>query len=274
MLKRLWKTLRPIAIIYVGVMLVLMLLETSLIYPAPAGDDGDWQPSWLEYEDVYFTSADGTSLHGWYSPTPNADMTILFSHGNGEHVAYLADELEYLRDKYHANVMVYDYRGYGKSEGRPFEAGVLADGEAAQRWLAQRTQQPAGQIVLWGRSLGGAVATHLAAKLGARALILDRTFSSMVDVAASKFPWLPVRWMIRNRYPSTVAIANYSGPLLQFHGRPDRVVPFRFAQKLFDACPSTQKRFIVSEHLGHNTPWPDEFYDTVAEFLEAANGGS
>ncbi len=267
MLKRLRKFLLFLATIYVGVLLLLMVFEASLIYPAPVREAGDWEATWLTHEDVSFSSADGTTLHGWYCEHSQPRHTILFCHGNGEHVAYLAEELDFFRQRFQANVFAFDYRGYGKSVGRPHEAGILADGEAAQRWLAERTGQPTHQIVIYGRSLGGAVAVHLAAKQGARALVLDRTFSSMVDVAASHFPWLPVRLLLRNRYPSTSRISQYDGPLIQFHGEQDEVVPFRFGKALFDACPSTDKEFVESEPLFHNSPWPASYYDHLEKFL-------
>ena len=253
--------------------MVLMLLETTLLYPAPPLAQGDWQAKWLDHEDVHFTSSDGTSLHGWYCPQAGADISILLCHGNGENVANLADELDFLRQKYRANVFAFDYRGYGHSQGRPFEAGILADGEAAQHWLAKRTGQEPGQIVLWGRSLGGAVAVHLAARLGAAALVLDRTFSSMVDVAASHYPWLPVRWVLRNRYPSVDKLPRYTGPLIQIHGQPDEIVPYRFAQALFASSRSANKQFITSQDLTHNAPWPSDYYQRVQEFLQGAVSG-
>lgn len=268
MLKRLRKILVFLASIYIGVLLVLMIFESSLIYPAPVRSDGDWEATWLPHEDVNFKSDDGTELHGWYCEHPQAQHTILFCHGNGEHVAYLAEELDFIRRRFQASVFAYDYRGYGKSAGRPYEAGILADCEAAQRWLAERTGQPSGHIVIFGRSLGGAVAVHLAAAQSARALVLDRTFSSMVDVAASHYPWVPVKFLLRNRYPSTVRIAQYSGPLIQFHGEQDEVVPFRFGQDLFAACPSLNKLFVASAPLTHNSPWPVDYYERMAEFLE------
>lgn len=271
---RLRRIATVLASIYLGVLVLLMLLETTLLYPAPPLAQGDWQADWLDHEDVHFTSSDGTSLHGWYCPTADAVFSILLCHGNGENVSSLADELDFLRQRYHANVFAFDYRGYGHSQGRPFEAGILADGEAAQRWLAERTGQEPGQIVLWGRSLGGAVAVHLAARLGAAALVLDRTFSSMVDVAASHYPWLPIRWVLRNRYPSIDKLPSYTGPLIQIHGRPDEVVPYRFAQALFASSPSTNKQFIASENLSHNAPWPKEYYQRVQEFLRDAVSGS
>ena len=151
-------------------------------------DRGDWHPTGLPHEDVWFQSADGTKLHGWFVPHPNPKRAILYCHGNGEHVAFNAELAAQLRDSLQASVFLFDYRGYGHSEGRPNEAGCIADGRAAQHWLAERMGIRPNEIVLMGRSLGGAVAVALASENGAQALVLENTFSSMPDVAAAALP--------------------------------------------------------------------------------------
>lgn len=254
--------------LYLGVLILLTLLETTLMYPAPNPAEGDWNPTWLDYEEVLIQTDVGNTIHGWFCEHPTPRAVVLLCHGNGEQVAFMAEELAFLRDRFEVSVFAFDYRGYGKSPGKPFEAGVLQDGLAAQNWLAERTKVPAESIVLWGRSLGGAVAVHLASRQGARGLILDRTFSSMVDVASSHYPWLPVRWLLSNRYPSDKRIQKYSGPLLQIHGQADRIVPIRFGQALFDACPSSDKVLLTSKDLGHNSSWPPEFYQALDAFLQ------
>jgi len=271
---KIFKPLRRILIavlfIYVGMVVMMMFLETTMVYPVPSLTSGDWNPKGLEHEEVDFRSADGTRLHGWFLPHHDPIATLLMCHGNGEHVAFLAEEMAFLSERLKVNVMVFDYRGYGKSEGTPFESGVLADAEAAQRWLAERTGQSPDDLVLLGRSLGGAVCVHLAAKHGARALVLDRTFGSLVDVAAVHMRWLPVRLLMRNRYPAKSWIREYSGPLLQIHGVPDQIVPISHGRMLFDMSPSPQKKWIASESLDHNAPWPDEYYDEVDAFIQSA----
>lgn len=185
-----------------------------------------------------------------------------------KHVAYLAEEADELRRSFAANVFVFDYRGYGQSAGKPIESGILQDGEAALEWLCARTESTPQEVVVWGRSLGGAVAVHLAHTHGARGLVLDRTFSSMVDVAAALFPWAPVRLFLRNRYLSEEKISHYSGPLIQVHGRDDSIVPFQFGQKLHSACPSVDKQFLAVENMGHNAPWPAETAARIADFVQ------
>ena len=164
-------------------------------------------------------------------------------------------------------VFAFDYRGYGRSEGKPDEAGVLADGEAALEWLADYSGRPPQDTILLGRSLGGAVAVHLAAKYQARALILQSTFSRLTDVAASHYPIFPVRLLMRNRYDSLARIANYSNPLLQIHGDQDDVVPLHFGQTLYEAAPSPDKQLLTLPGRGHNDISIAEYTDNVAQFL-------
>src|SRR5262249_21902684 len=176
--------LRTTAVGYCGVLLLLLLLENALLYPAPKFPEGDWKAPFLDHEDVHFTSADGTKLHGWLAEHSNPRAVLMYCHGNGDCVGYLGPLMQELRDKHQLTVFAFDYRGYGKSEGSPSEAGILADGHAAQVWLAGRTIRKPTDIVLMGRSLGGGVAVDLAAKNGARGLILQNTPTSMPDAAA------------------------------------------------------------------------------------------
>lgn len=264
---RVWRLCTFLVVVLLGVAVLLAMLETKLMYPIPSKENGDWQPAWLDYEEAFITTSLGNRVHGWYVEHPRPRAVILLCHGNGEHVAYMAEELDFLRERYQASVLAFDYRGYGKSEGRPFEMGILADAEAAQAWLAERTGVPQDEVFLWGRSLGGAVAVHLASCNGARGVVLDRTFCSMVDVAAHHYPLLPVRTLLSNRYPSRERLAKYAGPIIQFHGRPDQVVPLQFGQELFDSSPATDKQLYISEDMHHSSPWPEEYYEHVEEFF-------
>ncbi|MCA9153611.1 MAG: alpha/beta hydrolase [Pirellulaceae bacterium] len=254
--------------VYVTVLIVLLFLETSMVYPAPGRTVGDWQPVDLGHEDVTFQSADGTRLHGWYFEHPNPRAHVLVSHGNAQHVASMGPSMAELRDELGVSVFAYDYRGYGQSEGKPFESGVLADGEAAQRWLADRAGIATGDVVLFGRSIGGGVAVHLASAQGARALVLDRTFDSIVNVASRRFWWMPVRLLMRNRYDSLAKIVAYQGPLLQLHGTADLVVPYDSGCRLHEAAVCSDKRLLTIEGLGHNGPAPLEFWQAFDEMLE------
>ncbi len=252
---------------YLAVLILMILLESSLVFPGSPSTAGDWSHPGIALEEVVFVSADGTQLHGFFFPNPKSDQYLLFCHGNGENIATIASEMDLLRKQLNVSVFAFDYRGYGKSGGSPWEEGVLADGEAAAVWLADRSQQPIENLIIMGRSLGGGVAVHLASLVDPQALILDRTFSSTVDVAADRYWWLPVRYVMRNQFWSIVRIKRYEGPLFQMHGDKDEVIPIWSGKKLFTASPSEDKFFMEIADLYHNDPWPQEFLGQLDGFL-------
>jgi len=268
----LWQALRIHLIAYLLILLWAMWSQESLIFLLSRYPEGDWHPSGLQFEDVQFSSADGTALHGWYLEHPKPRAHVLYCYGNAGHLADRADVVAFLRDRYRVSVFIFDYRGYGRSEGKPNEEGILADARAARDWLANRAGIDADQIVLMGRSLGGAVAVDLAADGGASGLILESTFSSMTDVAAHHYPFLPVRLLLRTRLNSIDKIGRYDGPLLQCHSPVDEVIPYELGKRLFEASPSEQKRLIVVEGASHNDPHQHpvyaEYYDALEPFFD------
>lgn len=263
-----YRVTRTLLLSYVLLLVLMMFLETWLVYPVPELSRSDWSPAGVDFEEVHFASADGTKLHGWFFPRENAKRAILYCHGNGEQVADNADLMEFLGEQLNTQMFVFDYRGYGHSEGRPHEAGLIADGSAAQQWLAEKTGRQLNEITLMGRSIGGGVAIALAAENGAASLVLQNTFTRLTDAAASHYPWLPVRWLMRNRYDSLGRIASYDGPVFQSHGTSDRVVPFAQGEELFAAIPSEQKEFYRLRG-GHNDGQPAAYYEALAEFLNS-----
>lgn len=246
---------------------VMMFFEEWFIFFPTRYPEGDWQPEGIVFEDASFKAPDGTQLHGWYLPHENPRAVVLFCHGNAGNVSGRAETLQILHDDVGAAVLIFDYRGYGRSEGRPNEEGVLADARAARAWLANRAGVAEPEVVLMGRSLGGAVAVDLAAGDGARALVVESSFSSITDVAAYYYPWLPVRWMMRTRLDSAGKIAAYHGPLLQSHSTADTIVPYRLGRRLFEAA-NEPKRLITFSDLDHNDPQPPEYYDALIAFLD------
>jgi fermentation-respiration switch protein FrsA (DUF1100 family) len=267
--RRGWRMLRLLLVAYLLVVLMFSLVERWLLYPAPRYCAADWICDDLPYEDVYFTAEDGTPLHGWYVPHPAPKAVVLFCHGNGENVARLAPLLRLLHDRAEVSTFAWDYRGYGRSGGKPHEVNLLSDARQAQMWLAQRAGVRPEEVVVYGRSLGGAVAVGLAAEHPVRGMVLERTFSELVETASYHFPWLPVRWIMKNRYPSIERIMTYRGPLLQSHGTADEVVPFEMGKKLFDAATTKNKKFFVVEGGDHNGPQPDDYYQALGEFLDS-----
>lgn len=265
-----WRVARTLLLVYLGLILVMMWLEETFIFIPSKYPAGDWDAPGLAVEDAWFEAADGVRLHGWYAEHPNRQAVILFSHGNAGNVTHRAGILDAMVRCAEAGVLVYDYRGYGRSEGRPNEQGVYADGRAARAWLAERAGIAPERIVQMGESLGAAVAVELAVADGARALVLDSAFTSAPDMAAVHYPFVPARLLMRNRFDSLAKIAGYRGPLLQFHGTADRIVPFDQGRRLFDAADRAQpKQFEPMQELGHNAPRPPEYYDTLGDFLNS-----
>ena len=255
---------------YVLLVGILVCCQDYLIYVQPNQSRCMWnfpeERPWLS--PIHFSSEDGTRLHGWFAkPEGAAAGTILFCHGNGENVGTQFNEVTNLCQQLNLNVLVFDYRGFGLSDGKANEEGLLMDGRAAMRKLNELTNTKPEEVFILGRSLGGGVAVKTAVDLGAKGLILNSTYSAIDDVAASKFWWMPVRLVIRTRMRSVDWIANFRGPLLCTHGTEDGLLPFWSGKKLFDGCPSTDKTFYRQEGRGHHDTLNREFYLNLRDFI-------
>ncbi len=252
---------------YVGFVVVLMFLEPSLVFPAPDPQIGIWNADRFGATEQWVPSADGTKIHTWVLAHPNPRAVLIYCHGNAETLGTLGQELSAMRDRWKANVVAYDYRGYGKTGGIPKEKLILADAQAVGRWV--RDHRPFASLprIAFGRSLGGASAVEMAADGSADGLLLDRTFSSTVDVAAERYFLVPVRWIMQNQFKSIDRIGQFQGPLLQIHGDVDEVVPYRFGRRLHDASRSKPKEFATIPGLFHNDPLPDAMWDKAHGFI-------
>ncbi len=263
------------AMIYLCILFTLLWNETSLVYPGADFRKGNWNPA-FEFEEVEFKSRDGTPLVGWFLPRDNAQYNILLCHGNAENVAESSANVgDFLRHHLNANVFVFDYRGYGKSGGRPDEPGVLDDSEAALRWLNQRTDTTPGSVILVGHSLGGGPAVHLAAQFGAKALVLQRTFSSLVGTAQDIYWWLPVSYLMQNQYRSDQKIlVCHDVPLFQSHGSEDGVVSIDSARNLFECCPCEFKQFYEVSGMNHYQRLPEEYWEVLKVFVDSVDASA
>ena len=248
--------------------MIIRLIERSLVYPTPSRERGDWRPRWLRPQNVWFRAADDTKLHGWYVPHADPKRLVVYCHANNEHVADQANLMFRLQANLQATLFVFDYRGYGRSRGKPYEKGCIQDGLAAQRWLARKEGVSTEDITVVGRSIGGGVAVAVAAEQGARALVLENTFAKMTDAAAHQYPWLPVKLVMRNRYNSLRRIKNYHGPLFQCHGTADDIVPIEQGRTLFDAAPTEFKQFFQVNFARHGDSLPPNYYTALTEFLD------
>lgn len=203
----------------------------------------------LAYEDVWLEAADGVRLHGWYLPSPGVDprphprsrRVLLFLHGNAGNISHRQASLV-IFNRLGLEVLILDYRGYGRSEGRPSEAGIYRDARAAWDHLVEVRGVAPTDIVLFGRSLGGAVAAELASQVQPGALILESTFTSARDMARGLYPFLS--WLIVGRFDfDTVArLGTVSAPVLVVHSRDDEIIPITLGRKVYEAA-REPKRF-------------------------------
>lgn len=254
---------------WVTLVAVMMLLETRLVYPAPDPAQKDWQPDLAGREEFACQSADGTRVHGWIlRGAADSDLAIVFFHGNAEDVADCGPGIgQRLRDRLGATVLVFDYRGFGRTGGIPSEPRVIADGVAAVREFARRLGTTPDHLVFYGRSLGGGVAVGVARETGAGLLVLDRTFDSLPAAAAANYPWLPCGWLMRNQFRSADRIRHLDIPLLQSHFEGDEIVPVRSAEALFAASPAQDRLFLRYPGGGHLQRLPDEWWSAAVPFL-------
>ncbi len=195
----------------------------------------------LDYEDVSLETSDGVSIHGWYLPS-SSRRTLLFFHGNAGNISHRLDSLRQFHD-IGLSVLIIDYRGYGSSGGRTTESGIYRDAEAAWRYLVEDRGHQPDEIIMFGRSLGASVAAWLAARRDPLALIVESSFTSVPDMAAEIYPWLPVRMLSRARHATRDYVRTVSCPVLVIHSRDDEIIPFRHGQEIFEAAPEP-KRFL------------------------------
>ena len=239
--------------------------ELLLFYPSKY-PDGDWKPKGLSFEDVWFKAEDATRLHGWYCPCDKPRAILLFAHGNAGNLSQRNGLMQYFQKQLRVTALIFDYRGYGRSDGVPTVEGAFQDARAARTLLARLAAVPESQVVLMGRSLGGAVVIQLAAESPARGLILESTFSSFKDVAAHHYPRLA--WLVpTSKLDSLTQIKRYKGPLLQSHGDADGTVPYSHGLKLFQAA--NDPKWWITIHGGdHNSPRSSDYYRQLDRFLD------
>ncbi len=243
-----WLITRSLLLLFIinGVMFVQQPRITFYPYSEHEASPTQWG---LAYEDVTLTTGDEVRLHGWYLPHPGATKTLLFLHGNGGNISHRGESLTILH-RLGLNILIIDYRGYGHSEGEPSEQGLYRDARAGWDYLTGQRGVRAEQIIIYGRSLGGAVATDLAAQVRPAALILESTFSSARGVAKHLFPLFSRVVLLRYRFASDEKIAQVRSPILMLHSPQDEVIPYPLGRALYAAAP--QPKQFVELHGGHN----------------------
>jgi fermentation-respiration switch protein FrsA (DUF1100 family) len=240
-----------VAAAYFVLCLLLFFFQSRLIYFSEMGREDFVTPqqAGMDYQEVTINAA-GEKLHGWFVPAPHARGVVLFFHGNAGNISH---RLDYLRmfSELGFSVFIFDYRGFGKSSGEPSEIGTYQDGEAAWNYLVETRRVAPSSIVLFGESLGGAVAAWLAARVKPRALIITSTFTSLPDLGAKLYPLFPVRLLTRYEYNTRKYLQAATCPVLIVHSREDEIVPFEHGEQLYAAAHEPKQ--LLEIHGGHNT---------------------
>ncbi|MEO6563302.1 MAG: alpha/beta hydrolase [Nitrosospira sp.] len=262
------------AIAYGALALVIFIAQPGLIYYPETGRHIIAAPDYvgLAYEPIEISTADGETLHGWFVPAPAAKGTMLFFHGNAGNISH---RMEYLL-MFHRlgyNTFIFDYRGYGQSSGSPSESGTYLDAQSAWRYLTEAKGIPPARIVLFGESLGGAVAAWLAMNEKPGALVLASVFTSVPDMAAKIYPFLPVRLLSRFDYNTIEHLQSVTCPVFVAHSPQDDIVPFAHGRALYQAAPEP-KQFLELQG-GHNSGFifmQEDWMKALGKFIDTSLG--
>jgi fermentation-respiration switch protein FrsA (DUF1100 family) len=222
----------------------------------------------LDYEAVTLQTDDGLRLSAWFIPHPAPRATLLFFHGNAGNLSHRLESIRLFHDLGLA-VFIIDYRGYGQSEGSPSEAGTYRDAAAAWDYLVTKRHIAPQEIVIFGRSLGAAIAAELASRTRPAALIIESAFTSVPNMAARIYPWLPVRWLSRYHYDTQTALESLTCPVLIIHSREDDIIPYAEGEQLFTHA--REPKQFLELHGGHSDGFlvsREAYTQGIDDFLE------
>lgn len=252
---------------YLVVCVVMWLLENRLVFhPVAATHWWNASPD-PAIQDVYVTSAEGRKIHAWWLPRrPDSPVLLLFP-GNAGNLSGRGQTLLKVANHLESSILIFDYPGYGKSDGTPNEPSCYDAAEGVIHWLRDDQGIPAERIVYYGESLGGGVATEMACRHPPRALILVKTFTSLPAAAKHHYRWLPVHWLMSNRFDSVSKLPAIRCPVFVASATRDQVVPFAHGETLYSVA-NEPKHFFRDEGSDHNDPLPEAFWDEVREFLK------
>ena len=227
----------------------------------------------VPFEDLYLSTPDGTVINAWFIPSPGSKKVLLWFHGNGGNLSHRVVQLRMLHDALGMNILMIDFRGYGRSEGVVGEEGTYQDALTSYDYLLTRPDIDPEAIVIYGQSLGAAVATELAVQRKEAGLILEAPFTSIRDMAKITFPWLPIGRLLSTRYDLLSKINRVQAPLLLIHGDEDEVVPYAQGRRVFEAARPPKEMYTV-QGAGHNNLYRVGgllYLRTIRRFVEAVS---
>ncbi|MGH7817011.1 MAG: alpha/beta hydrolase [Candidatus Binatia bacterium] len=244
--------------------------EDSLIFHPSAEIVQTPRHAGLEFQDLFFTTADGVRLNGWFIPHPEARATMVWFHGNAGNISHRVENIKLLYDKVKINIFIFDYRGYGRSAGSVSEEGTYRDGAAALDFVKKQLRVDVKNLIIFGRSLGAAVAAEMALRFESRGLILETPFMSIREMAKTIFPILPIGALLQTRYDVVEKVGKIKVPLLVLHGDRDDVVPYEQGKKVFAAA-GEPKEFYTIGGATHNDTYlvgGDAYFQRLRSFVE------
>jgi fermentation-respiration switch protein FrsA (DUF1100 family) len=230
-------------IAYIALGLTLYFMQQKMTFcptaevPYTPGDIG------LEYENVQLKTADNLALSGWYIPANDAHFTLLLCHGNGGNISYTLDTIN-IFNELGLNCFVFDYRGYGRSQGKPTEEGTYIDAQTAYDWLIKEKKISPENIIIYGWSIGGSIAAHLAGNASAKGLIIESCFTSYADMGRKSYPYMPVRLFAKYGFNTSAYLKKVNCPVLIIHSRSDEIVPFELGLRLYEEAAKEPKELL------------------------------
>ena len=256
---------------YTLLVAVVYLMQGRMLYlPNVAGRALTMTPGdvGMDYENVAIDTADGVTLHGWFI-AGRSSQVLLFFHGNAGNISHRLDSIRQFQEL-GLSILIIDYRGYGQSGGRTTEEGIYRDADAAWRYLTERRKISAGNIVIFGRSLGASAASWLAAQYQPLALILESSFTSVPDIARELYPWLPVRWISRFSHATLDYVRDVHCPVLVVHSRDDEIIPLHHGEAIFAAA--NEPRTLLVLRGGHNDAFLSDRHTYIEGLRAFLNG--
>lgn len=271
MRRRLVRILAMLAIAYVSLLLLLRIFESDLVFfpGLPGRLEGDWHPAGLPVQDVWITGYDGTRLHAWWIPNEKAQFTFLAFHGNAGNIALRGYTYKFL-NAIPANVLAVEYRGYGKSEGKPSEKDFYRDARSAYQFLLEKQHIRPETIISYGQSLGTATATNLASQVKVGGLILEAPFPSLASMAHRQFPYFPgVDLLVYGQMDTNKKIRQVRAPILIVQCTHDPVIPPTLGQEVYKASPSPKQllQFDLTCHEESSLLAPAKYEAGLKDFL-------
>jgi uncharacterized protein len=247
--------------VWVLLSLLLYLFQPKFVYFPSSEINFTPDMAGLPYEDMYLKTEDGIDINAWFIPAESAKKTLLFFHGNGGNISHRLDSLKIFHEM-GLSVFIIDYRGYGRSQGTSSEQGTYRDAEAAWQYLTETLGISDKEIIIFGRSMGGAIATWLANQHTPGLLILESTFTSISDMGKHYYPYLPAQLLTRIKYASVDRIENILCPILFSHSQTDEIVPYDLGRKLFEKAQAP--KVFMELQGGHN----DGFIASGLSYIE------